>query len=101
MGHARTAPRNRVTSMPKGRPVPRSMRRAAATRAAPASHELPRTDPAGQRGRERMSSIDTAWLRMDTPSNLMMIVGVHLFDTPLDEKRFKGTIENKLLRYRR
>jgi len=81
--------------------VPRSMRRAAATRAAPASHELRRTDPAGQRGRERMSSIDTAWLRMDTPSNLMMIVGVHLFDTPLDEKRFKGTIENKLLRYRR
>lgn len=25
---------------------------------------------------ERMSKVDTAWLRMDTPSNLMMIVGV-------------------------
>ena len=26
--------------------------------------------------RERMSSVDTAWLRMDSPHNLMMIVGV-------------------------
>ena len=26
--------------------------------------------------RERMSSVDTAWLRMDTDENLMMIVGV-------------------------
>jgi hypothetical protein len=25
---------------------------------------------------ERMSKVDTAWLRMDAPSNLMMIVGV-------------------------
>jgi diacylglycerol O-acyltransferase len=25
---------------------------------------------------ERMSKVDTAWLRMDTASNLMMIVGV-------------------------
>jgi diacylglycerol O-acyltransferase len=25
---------------------------------------------------ERMSKVDTAWLRMDSPSNLMMIVGV-------------------------
>ncbi|MBS1135842.1 MAG: hypothetical protein H6R02_2983, partial [Burkholderiaceae bacterium] len=25
--------------------------------------------------RERMSSVDTAWLRMDSQANLMMIVG--------------------------
>ena len=29
--------------------------------------------------RERMSSVDTAWLRMDRPSNLMMICGVLIF----------------------
>jgi hypothetical protein len=27
---------------------------------------------------ERMSRVDTAWLRMDTDANLMMIVGVWL-----------------------
>ena len=29
-----------------------------------------------QMKRERMSSVDTAWLRMDRPSNLMVICGV-------------------------
>lgn len=29
--------------------------------------------------RERMSAVDTAWLRMDRPTNLMMIVGVMVF----------------------
>jgi diacylglycerol O-acyltransferase len=37
--------------------------------------------PRGRRGMlgltgERMTKVDTAWLRMDSPSNLMMIVGV-------------------------
>ena len=30
--------------------------------------------------RQRISAIDNAWLRMDRPSNLMMICGVLLFD---------------------
>jgi len=51
--------------------------------------------------RERMSSVDTAWLRMDTPTNLMMIVGVLMFSTPLDFARLKRTLEFRLLRYRR
>lgn len=51
--------------------------------------------------RERISSVDTAWLRMDRPTNLMMIVGVMMFDTPLDFSRLKRTIENRLLSYRR
>ena len=29
---------------------------------------------------ERMSRVDTAWLRMDTDANLMMIVGVWLLE---------------------
>src|SRR5512143_3015283 len=33
--------------------------------------------------RERISSVDTAWLRMDRPTNLMMIVGVMMFDRPI------------------
>ena len=34
--------------------------------------------------RHKMSSVDTAWLRMDRPSNLMMIVGVLMFEGRLD-----------------
>ncbi len=48
-----------------------------------------------------MSSVDTAWLRMDSTTNLMMIVGVMVFDTPLDVKRFKTLIEGRLLVYPR
>ena len=51
--------------------------------------------------RERMSSVDTAWLRMDTPTNLMMIVGVLMFSTPLDFARLKRTLEFRLLHFRR
>jgi diacylglycerol O-acyltransferase len=51
--------------------------------------------------RERISSVDTAWLRMDRPTNLMMIVGVMMFDGPLDFDRLKRTIESRLLPYRR
>ena len=29
--------------------------------------------------REKMSAVDTAWLRMDRPYNLMMISGVMMF----------------------
>lgn len=51
--------------------------------------------------RERMASIDTAWLRMDRPSNLMQIIGVMVFDGRLDPERFKRTIAKRLLRYHR
>ena len=51
--------------------------------------------------RERMSSVDTAWLRMDTPTNLMMIVGVLMFSSPVNFARLKRTLEFRLLHYRR
>ena len=51
--------------------------------------------------RERMSSVDTAWLRMDSATNLMMIVGVMMFDGPIDFARLKRTFEFRLLSYRR
>ena len=53
------------------------------------------------KNRERMSSVDTAWLRMDTQTNLMMIVGVMMFDGAFDIARFKRTLEKRLSRYRR
>lgn len=51
--------------------------------------------------KHKMSSVDTAWLRMDSTNNLMMIVGVMAFATPLDVKRFKALIEGRLLVYPR
>jgi diacylglycerol O-acyltransferase / wax synthase len=51
--------------------------------------------------RERMSSVDTAWLRMDTPSNLMMIVGIDVFERPVSFPRLSKTITDRLLAFAR
>ncbi len=50
--------------------------------------------------RERLSPVDNAWLRMDSPGNLMMIVGVDLFEGRCDVPRLKRTLETHLLQYR-
>jgi WS/DGAT/MGAT family acyltransferase len=51
--------------------------------------------------RERISPVDTAWLRMDRPTNLMMIVGIMMFDGQMDYARLRRTLEARLLPYRR
>jgi len=51
--------------------------------------------------RERMSTVDTAWLRMDSDGNLMMIVAVLMFDRPMDKARFRHTVDKRLLAYSR
>lgn len=51
--------------------------------------------------RERMSTVDTAWLRMDSDSNLMMIVAVLMFERAMDIPRLRRTLENRLLGYLR
>ncbi len=52
--------------------------------------------------RERMSAVDTAWLRMDRPTNLMMIVGVMVFNQRIDFERLRNTVEARMVgRYRR
>jgi len=51
--------------------------------------------------RERMSAVDTAWLRMDSDKNLMMIVGVYEFEGEVDLKRLRQAIESRLLTHRR
>jgi diacylglycerol O-acyltransferase / wax synthase len=50
---------------------------------------------------ERMSSVDTAWLRMDRPSNLMMICGVLNFGERLTLGRLKSTLGDRFLRFKR
>lgn len=51
--------------------------------------------------RERMSSVDTAWLRMDRPSNLMMICGVLVFRERVGFARLKKTLSDRFLRFGR
>ena len=50
---------------------------------------------------ERMSKVDTAWLRMDDPSNLMMIVGVWIIKPGVAYQDVCRRIEERLLRYPR
>ncbi len=52
-------------------------------------------------GGERMSKVDTAWLRMDSPSNLMMIVGVWVLKPGIRHQDLCRRIEERLLRYPR
>ncbi|MDZ7814259.1 MAG: wax ester/triacylglycerol synthase family O-acyltransferase [Ideonella sp.] len=50
---------------------------------------------------ERMSRVDTAWLRMDTPANLMMIVGVWLIEPSLSVAEARQRVAERLLQYDR
>src|SRR5450432_173245 len=51
--------------------------------------------------REPMSRVDTAWLRMERPTNLMMITGVLMFDTPMAIDRLRKVIRQRFLSYPR
>ena len=50
---------------------------------------------------ERMSRLDTAWLRMDTDVNLMMIVGVWLLRPAITLAAVRERINDRLLKYNR
>ncbi len=51
--------------------------------------------------REVMSRVDTAWLRMERPTNLMMITGVMMFDTPMSIDKLKKVVKQRFLAYPR
>jgi diacylglycerol O-acyltransferase / wax synthase len=51
--------------------------------------------------RERMSGVDTAWLRMDQPANLMMIVGAMQFEGRIAATQVRRIVAKRLLRYPR
>jgi diacylglycerol O-acyltransferase / wax synthase len=50
---------------------------------------------------ERMSKVDTAWLRMDTPGNLMQIMGVWTLKPAIAYDALCKGIEERLLKYNR
>jgi len=51
--------------------------------------------------REKISPVDTAWLRMDRPSNLMMICGVLLFGERVEFERLQAVVKDRWLRFKR
>ena len=51
--------------------------------------------------REAISAVDTAWLRMDRPANLMMICGVLTFERRLNLARLRAVIAERFLVFRR
>jgi diacylglycerol O-acyltransferase / wax synthase len=54
-----------------------------------------------QRVSQRMSRVDTAWLRMDNDVNLMMIVGVWLLTPAITVQALRDRLSDKLLQYDR
>jgi WS/DGAT/MGAT family acyltransferase len=57
---------------------------------------------AGQRRSvQRMTRVDTAWLRMDSPENLMMIVGVWLLEPRVTVEAVRARVAERLLAYPR
>lgn len=52
-------------------------------------------------GSERMSRVDTAWLRMDNDVNRMMIVGVWLLEPGITRAALRERVETRLLQYER
>jgi WS/DGAT/MGAT family acyltransferase len=53
--------------------------------------------PKLRREREPMSRVDTAWLRMERPTNLMMITGVMMFDTPMSIDTLKKIVAKRFI----
>src|SRR3546814_10283379 len=51
--------------------------------------------------REPMSRVDTAWLRMERPTNPMMITGVLMFTERMSLQRLKRVVEKRFLAYTR
>lgn len=50
---------------------------------------------------ESMSCVDSAWLHMDTPENLMMVEGILVFEQRLDFDRLWKLAESRLLKFER
>ena len=50
---------------------------------------------------ERMTKVDTAWLRMDSDANLMMIVGVWTLKPGISYSELCQRVEDRLLKYAR
>ncbi|MEE4304800.1 MAG: wax ester/triacylglycerol synthase family O-acyltransferase [Wenzhouxiangella sp.] len=51
--------------------------------------------------REAISKVDLAWLRMEQPTNLMMITGVIVLEDSVDFEAFREVLVNRFLSFRR
>ena len=60
-----------------------------------------RKRPSHKPARESMSRVDTAWLRMERPTNPMMITGVLMFAEPMSLAQLKRVIQQRFLSYAR
>ena len=49
--------------------------------------------------RERMTAVDTAWLRMDRPDNLMMITGIMIFRDNLEFAELRSLLAKRFLAF--
>lgn len=61
----------------------------------------PRSRQARRPRRESMARVDTAWLRMERPTNPMMITGVLMFAESMSLQRLRQVIKERFLAYRR
>ena len=87
--------------MAAAKPTATSATTLAATAAKP---RLKRTNPgdsAPRPKREAMSRVDTAWLRMERPTNPMMITGVLMFADAMSLQQLKKVIQQRFLSYAR
>ena len=91
------------TSAPSATSVAASAMKDAAQHAAQSVQKNVRRAVSGTLGLsgERMSRVDTAWLRMDSASNLMMIVGVWILKPKVSYDDLCERVENSLLKFRR
>lgn len=44
-----------------------------------------------------LTPVDTAWLHMEDPTNLMMVTGIYIFDEPVDFERLKDTVRVRMV----
>ncbi len=51
--------------------------------------------------KEKMSFVDRAWLRMDDPTNLMVITGLLFFKEKIDYQELVAIVEQRLLKFDR
>jgi len=58
-------------------------------------------EPGKRPRREPMSRVDTAWLRMERPTNPMMITGVLMFAEQMSLVQLKKVIQQRFLAYKR
>jgi diacylglycerol O-acyltransferase / wax synthase len=50
---------------------------------------------------ERLSGADRAWLLMDRPTNLMVVIGLIILQAPLERARLRALVEERFLRFKR